>query len=159
MTKSQLLEAHFKEHKDSLVKRAKYKLGEYWAEDAVQDTYERCLRYLDNLPEDAGLIAAYVNTALRSAIKEYRRDNVGYVEVEEDMLESGELVDGWGAKGVLRLVKRDISKLPSPNKEVVYCALIHGESYDIISKTTGVTVPNVKTIVRRFRKELEERYA
>lgn len=153
-----LLEAHFIKNKDIMCKVAKRRVGEFWCEDVVQEAYTRCIKYIDNIPEDATLVNAYLYTSLRNVMNDYLRGSVDTAEVEEDMLESGELVDDWAAQGVLDEIKKHMTFLPSPEKEVVYCALVQGESYEQISKINQVTIPSVKMMVYRYRKMLEGRY-
>lgn len=158
MNKLELLEKHFSDNKDTLVKIAKRKVGEFWADDVVQEAYTRCIKYSDKLPDDDKLINAYVYTTLRNIMIDYLRDRISVDEVEEDMLESGELVDEWGAKGVLASIKADMLKLPSPKKEIIYCALIQGERYETLSKIFNVTIPAAHMMVYTYRKELLEKY-
>lgn len=158
MNKLQLLEEHFKESRDTMVKQASRKVGEFWGEDCVQEAYTRCMRYVDNLPEDKKVLNSYVYKVMRNVIKDYLSDSISSVGVEEDMLESGELNDEWEAKGVLKEIKRDILRLKSPRKEIIYCALIQGDRYELISSINKVNVQTVKDMVKYYRKQLEEKY-
>lgn len=158
MNKIALLTEHFTQNKDTMCKIAKRRVGDFWCEDVVQEAYTRCIKYIGGIPEDEKLVNAYLYTALRNVMNDYLRGSVDTAEVEEDMLESGELVDDWAARGVLNEIKKDMAALPSPEKEVVYCSLIHGESYDQISRINQITVPAVKMMVYRYRKLLEGRY-
>lgn len=158
MTKLQLLEEHFKEHKDTMVKQANRKVGEFWGDDVVQEAYTRCLKYVDALPEDGKVLNSYVYKVMRNVIKDYMSDSISSVEVEEDMLESGEMVDEWVAKGIIKAIKKDILSLHSPRKEIVYCALIQGDSYMLISQINKVSIKAVENAVFYFRKYLEEKY-
>ncbi len=158
MNKLQLLEEHFKESRDTMVKQASRKVGEFWGEDCVQEAYTRCMRYVDNLPDDKKVLSSYVYKVMRNVIKDYLSDSISSVGVEEDMLESGELNDEWEAKGVLGEIKKDILSLNSPRKEIIYCALIQGDKYELISQINKVNVQTVKDTVKYYRKQLEERY-
>lgn len=158
MNKLQHLEEHFLHNKDTMTKVAKRKLGEFWCEDAVMETYTRCIQYLNRIPDDTNMVNAYLYTTMRNVIRDYMSNRVGTVDVEEDMLESGELVDEWSASGVLESIKADMLKLDSPKKEIVYCALLHGEKYEALSSIYNVSIPAVKMMVYYFRKELEEKY-
>ncbi|AJT60749.1 putative sigma factor [Citrobacter phage CVT22] len=158
MNKLQLLEEHFKENRDTMVKQANRKIGEFFGEDVVQETYARCLKYVDTLPEDAKVLNSYTYKVMRNVIKDYLSDSISSVEVEEDMLESGEMVDEWEAKGILKEIKKDILGLKSPSKEVVYCALFHGDSYEVISAINKVSIPTIWKTVSLYRKHLEEKY-
>lgn len=158
MNKLKLLEEHFVENRDVMVKQANRKIGEFFAEDVVQEAYTRCMRYVDNLPEDKKVLNSYVYKVMRNVIKDYLSDSISSVGVEEDMLESGELNDEWEAKGVLKEIKRDILRLKSPRKEIIYCALIQGDRYELISSINKVNVQTVKDMVKYYRKQLEEKY-
>lgn len=158
MDKLQLLEKHFIQNKDTMTKIAKRKLGEFWCEDIVQEAYTRCIQYRKSIPDDAKMVNAYLYTTMRNVIRDYMRDQIGTVDVEEDMLESGELVDEWGATGVLDAIKADMLTLDSPEKEIVYCALIHGEKYEALSHIHNVTIPAVKMMVYRYRSKIQEKY-
>lgn len=158
MNKLELLENHYVDNYKAMVKQAERKVGAFFSEDVVQEAYTRCMRYVDSLPEDNKVLNSYVYKVMRNVIKDYLSDSISSVGVEEDMLESGELNDEWEAKGVLKDIKRDILRLKSPRKEIIYCALIQGDRYELISSINKVNVQTVKDMVKYYRKQLEEKY-
>lgn len=158
MNKLELLENHYVDNYKVMVKQAERKVGSFFSEDCVQEAYTRCMRYVDNLPDDKKVLSSYVYKVMRNVIKDYLSDSISSVGVEEDMLESGELNDEWEAKGVLGEIKKDILSLNSPRKEIIYCALIQGDKYELISQINKVNVQTVKDTVKYYRKILEEKY-
>lgn len=157
MTTIQLIEEHFKEHRKTLLKISTRKLGEFWAEDALQDAYDRALRY-EHKYDRAYSLDAYIKKILENVIRSYQNDLVPTEEVEEHMWESGELADEMRAKGVLKEVLEDLCALPEPARTDVYLSLIQGEKNRDVSRITGSSEGSIKMSCMRFKSQMREKY-
>ncbi len=157
MTTIQLIEEHFKEHRKALLKSAKRRVGEYWAEDAVMDAYEGAIRYAGNKGPVASL-GAYINYILSVSVRKYENDTLSDTELEEWMWESGELADEMRAKGVLQEVLEDLCSLPEPARTDVYLSLIQGEKNRDVSRITGSSEGSIKMSCMRFKSQMREKY-
>lgn len=152
-----LIKNHFKAHNDALVRLSQRKLGELFAEDAVQDTYERCLKYYDRIPLAVNL-DKFVMTMLINRIKDYQRGNIPHEEVEESMWETGDLASQMRARGVLGEVMKELSTYDEGARTVLYLYLIQGEPAYDVSRVTGVSVSNIRKLSERFRTTIKEKY-
>lgn len=157
MTTIQLIEEHFKEHRKALLKSAKRRVGEYWAEDAVMDAYEGAIRYAGNKAPVASL-GAYINYILSVAVRKYENDTLSDTELEEWMWESGELADEMRAKGVLQNVLEDLCLIEDPARTCVYLHIVQGEKSYKVSEITGVSEASVRKMCERFRHQMREKY-
>lgn len=157
MTTIELIEEHFKEHRKALLRISMRKLGEFWAEDCVQDSYDRAIRYQERYNSVYSL-DAYIKKILENVIRSYQNDMVPTEEIEEGMWESGELADEMRAKGVLREVLEDLCEMAEPARTDVYLSLIQGEKNRDVSAITGSTEGSIKMSCLRFKSQMREKY-
>ena len=152
-----LILTHFEAHREDLVKIARRKLGDMYSEDAVQDVYERCLRYEDRIPLALSL-DKFIMTVLMNRIRDYQREVVPHDEIEEHMWESGDLAKELRSKGVLKEVMSELERYDEQDRTVLYLYLIQGESSYDVSRITGVGMANVRKLAERFRAVVKEKY-
>lgn len=151
-----LISQHFKEHYGELVKRARFRLGDFYAEDAVMDAYERALKYRDNLNLEIVDIVPYMSIILGNTIKDYQRGNVPKVEVAEDMILTTILEEDHESLITLKRVEEKMMTLPENKRGIVYMYLFQGESGRDVSKVFNTPMGVVRNICCDFRKEVRE---
>lgn len=157
MSTLQQIEEHFLANRRSLLAIAKRRLGEFWAEDAMQDAYEGALKYAGNSRPVAS-IGAYLNYILGVVIRKYESNQLSDVELEDWMWESGELADEMRDKGTLNEVLETLCGIDEPARSCIYLYIIQGESCKRVSSITGVEEPYIRKIAERFRKQMREKY-
>ena len=157
MTTLQQIEEHFKQHRKALLRTAKRRVGEYWAEDALMDAYEGALKYAGN-KEPVASIGAYLSYILNVAIKKYENDSLSDTELEDWMWESGELADEMRIKGVLQQVLEDLCLIEDPQRTCIYLHIVQGERSYKVSEITGMTEAYVRKSSERFRRQMREKY-
>ncbi|QHJ80969.1 MAG: hypothetical protein [Caudoviricetes sp.] len=157
MTILQQIEEHFITQRKTLIKMAQRRLGDFWAEDAVNDAYEAAIRY-GGKKEPVASVGAYLNYILGTVIRKYESDKFPDTEIEDWMWESGELADEMRAKGVLQSVLEDLCEIEEPTRSCVYLQMIQGERIDKVSVITGCTEGSIKMACLRFRREMREKY-
>lgn len=157
MTTIQQIEEHFITQRKSLVKMAQRRLGDFWAEDAVNDSYEAAIRYGGKKAPVAS-VGAYLNYILGTIIRKYESDKFPDTEIEDWMWESGELADEMRYKGVLQAVLEDLCEIEEPARSCVYLYAVQGEKVEKVSYITGVPVNTIKSSTARFRIEMREKY-
>lgn len=157
MTTIEQLKEHFETRRDSLVKIAQRRIGDFWAEDAVNDSYEAVIRYAGNKAPVA-VMDAYLKYVLGTVLIKYERDEFPDTELEEWMWESGELADEMRGRGILDNVLSDVGMLQEPERSCIFLHVIQGEKAQVVSQIIGESIPNVWKMAERFRKEMREKY-
>lgn len=155
----QIIQQHYAENYPALVKRASRMVGEYWAEDVAQDTYERAFKYWERLPIDFVGIGSYLRIMLNNRIKDYQNNRIYTVELEETHWESGELADEVQAFGVLAEVKEHLSTYPEDERSAIYLHLFCGEKQQAVSQILNMRQQLISEMCSRFQVEVKERYA
>ena len=154
----QIINQHYAENYPALVKRASRMVGEFWAEDVAQDTYERAFKYWERLPIDFVGIGSYLRIMLNNRIKDYQNDRLSTVEVEEFHIESGELADEIQAVGVLAEVKAHLLTFPEDVRSAIYLHLFCGEKQQTVSQVLNMRQQLVSELCTKFQAEVKERY-
>jgi RNA polymerase sigma factor (sigma-70 family) len=154
-----IIDQHYAENYNSMVKRARNKVGEFWCEDTVQDTYERAYRYWERLPIDFVGINSYLQIMLNNRIRDYQNNRIDSVELEEAHWESGELADEMRAKGILEEVLAFLQALPEKARQCVYLVLIQGENTQTVSGVLDMPQRTVQHHCQMFQQEVKKRYA
>jgi len=153
-----IIDQHYAEHRDALLVRAKRKVGEFWAEDVVQDTYERAYKYWERIPIDFVGTNSYLQFMLNNRIRDYQNGNIDSVEVEETHWESSELADEVRAVGVLAEVKEHLLRYPGGDRDIIYMHLFYGEKQSVVSQVMGVRQPYISELCRKFQSEVRTKY-
>lgn len=154
--KRELLKQHYEANYGQLVKRAKRYLGEFWAEDCVQDAYDRLFTYVDNIPFEYVELNPYVNTVVGNVIKRYQADKIGYFEIEENMLVSSELAKSEEDKDRVKQILDSLSGYSPSDRSILYSYLIQGAKREQVAKTHEVPFFYVKNLIQKFRKEIKD---
>lgn len=154
-----IIEQHYNSgERDAMYSRALRQIGEFWAEDCVQATYERAFHYYSKLPIDYVGINRYMNIMLNNVIRDFLNERFEQVEIEEHHWESGELLDQRMAKDTVEKILEYIKTLKEETREIVYTVLVQGEKISDTSKIFEVNENTIKTICRRFREDVRERF-
>lgn len=154
-----LIDQHYAVNYGALAKRAYSQLGEFWHEDCVQDTYERAYRYWEKLPIDFVGIHKYLQVMLNNRIRDYRRNSLDSVEIEEAHWESGELADEAVANKALEKILEYLKTFPERNRGIIYTHLIQGERIRDVANIFDVDEGNVKFICSKFREDIRGKFS
>lgn len=145
----QILTEHYQRNFDMLVKRAANRVGSFWAEDVVQSSFERALKYLDSFNPDIKPFEAWFTTIFNNTCKDYRKINAGhFVEVEEE-----HWIDEDPIKidDLLKEFNRATKSVNPNHRQVLYCSLILGYKDKQTAAITGESIFNVRQIRARFK--------
>lgn len=155
----QIITQHYVENYDALVKRATRMVGEYWAEDTVQEAFEQAYKYWERLPIDFVGISKYILVIHNNVIKRYQNDRIDSVEVEDYHWESGELADEMRARGILHEVKEHLKTYPENMRDIIYLRLFQGERLETVTAIVGVTHPYVVKVCYMFQRDVRKRFS
>src|SRR6267154_1242772 len=79
----ELIEEHFIQHKDTLVKKMVRRAGTEWAaQDIVGETYLRAIKYSKSFSGDD--IAKWINTIYNNCLREWKNQEKGYSNVDDE---------------------------------------------------------------------------
>lgn len=158
-----MIEAHYKTHYNKFVNIAARRLSNNraWAEEAVQEAYERLIKYIHTNESDTidGLFVKVFHNAVNDKFNSEMRAATVLSEEEEDILQ---------IKGVFEceyfltkniLMNEVTHVLNSKHREVLRYYYLFGMDYrDINQLVTDVTSASCRKIVSRFTEEMEEKY-
>ena len=134
---------------NQMVKNATRKLGSFWAEDAVQDTFEKLIPIYD--PERATEPKAFAFLVLKQQVNKYRKIMSGtFVEVEEDS-KVLQCESPFDEEIVIQHFNHIIKDYPLLHRQVLYSRCILGLPHEQITKIIDVSLANVNQIITRFR--------
>ena len=129
------------------------------AEDAVQEAFIRLWQKRDRLPVDEDL-GAYCQMLVRNlCIDNLRKGRIAEADV---MAEDVRVADGQSASSALEnkeaveQVEQAIRTLPENQQRVVDLHLMHDRSLNEIEQETGFSAVNVRVLLSRGKKKLQQ---
>ena len=129
-TIEQLIEEYYRENRNLLVKTTQRRgMQEADADDIVQETFYRVLKYKDGFNPHIQDIGAWINTILYNVHKAYFNANMTgeySFEDEEYIDEYNKLEDNTLDKDLVERIKNEVTKLPPAHANIVYCYLVQG---------------------------------
>ena len=129
------------------------------AEDAVQDLYLKLWRSRDNLSGLRNPVAYGLSLLKNICLDRIRRREVRKVEPLDLAAppESPPHDRQTDAKDMLKLVMREMDKLPQKQAEVMKMMVLEGLDYKEISKRTGLSQVHVRVLISAARKTLKRK--
>ena len=129
------------------------------AEDAVQELYLKLWRSRDNLSGLRNPVAYGLSLLKNICLDRIRRREVRKVEPLDLAAppESPPHDRQTDAKDMLKLVMREMDKLPQKQAEVMKMMVLEGLDYKEISKRTGLSQVHVRVLISAARKTLKRK--
>ena len=129
------------------------------AEDAVQELYLKLWRSRDNLSGLRNPVAYGLSLLKNICLDRIRRREVRKAEPLDLAVppESPPHDRQTDAKDMLRLVMREMDKLPQKQAEVMKMMVLEGLDYKEISKRTGLSQVHVRVLISAARKTLKRK--
>ena len=148
---------HYNKNRDKYVKRMAFRLGnDAYAEDIVQDAYEKILKYRNSFSGDD--FDKWVNTILNNCLKSFKNIENGHTEDEFDEEQS----EGYGCPHYSDHVMKEVYELidtkSESQKEILTLHIRHEYTPIDISRVTSHNYSNCHKTIIRFRQELKELY-
>lgn len=132
------------------------------AEEIAQDAFVKSFSSLKKFRKEASFSTWIYRITYNTAISETRKRKHIYKPVEEQFenivsLQADEISEEFDAKEAKhRLIEKAITELIPEEKLIMTLYYYEEKSVDQISKTTGLTVSNVKVKLFRLRNKLKE---
>lgn len=150
------IEAHYRKNRFALVKRMSFRAGDY-AEDIVQESYTRALKYFASYKEEHSL-DAWMSRIMNNCLKEHKNNEKGYTALSFEEEE----IDGIPCNRFAESVVGEIYDLISTKSVVAMDVLTphfqQGYTAKEVSEITEYTYANCHKIINRFGQELKELY-
>ena len=141
------------------------------AEDLVQDTFVKALRFYDRFERGTNLKAWLLRIQFNAFVNKYRRRNKEYAVAESMSHEpAGEVTMGRGmlqalldpqgaalAPVVAKELQAVVESLPEDHRTVVLLADVEELSYKEIAEIVGCPIGTVMSRLHRARRTLQER--
>lgn len=156
----QRIHDHYVTHRKQLVKQAYSTLGDSgYAEDCVQETYERALKYYAAYSE--GNFEGWFFGIFRNTVRDYLsyiRNNGMSQQFEEDGVEEERVTISSVNKLLLfkEVTEYSAEELTTSILTLYY---LQGYSAKAVSILTGATVFKIYNIANKFKNSLEEKYS
>lgn len=157
MSSNSVIEQHYRENFNKLVKRMAFRVGEEWgSQDVVHEAYARALRYIDSF--DGRDFNRWFTTILNNCLREHKNNEKGLTHQSFDEDD----VDGTPCTHYPDRVIQEISDLIDTKSvaqiEVLSLHFKQGYSARDISKITEHQYNAVFKMIMRFRNELRDLY-
>lgn len=151
----QIAEVYKRDYK-TFHKMAIRKVGDFWAEDLVQETFERALKYSPTYNPQLSMLDTWINRIFDSVVKKYRHAN----NLEELTEESWVTEEGPhnNFENVLEDFIKDLIGYKENQKQVLYCYFILGMRPREVLQVVPESLHNINWIVADFRRDMRGKY-
>ena len=158
-----MIEQFYKDNYSILVKRIQARrMQECDAEDVVQESFVRALKYKDSFNPYIHEIGAWFNTIMNNAFKDYRHANyTGDYSFCEDIEEDHELdhvEQTWVDADMLKKIRGEVEKLPKGQASIVHLVLLSGYAYKEAAQVLDEKFETVKKTIYRFKQTMRGKY-
>lgn len=150
------IEQLYREEYKTFRKMAVRKVGDFWADDAVQETFERALQYSPTYNPQLSELRTWVSRIFDSVVKKYRHTIV-LEELTEESWVTEEGPHNTFDNMLIDFMK-DIKERKENQQQVLYCYFILGMRPREVVKVVPESLHNVNWIVQDFRREMRGRY-
>ena len=152
------IEKYYRDSYSKLLKKLTFRTGTVWAaEDVLQSSFERALRYSNSC--DPERFPQWFSMIMNNALRDYLNEERGYSPLEE-IVEEPETLD---CPHLPEQVRREIFDLIDTKSvdqiEILSLHYKQGYSATDISKITSHTYAKSHHIIARFRAEVQQLYA
>lgn len=152
----QRIEEHYLANRRMYVQRFSRPTGTMWgAEDVVQTTYERALRYAASYRGEQTL-DAWIGRIARNSLIDWLNEERGvqYEEFDEFKFESPKLID---TSSLYLSVESWISEENEDIRPLLDLHFLQGYTIKDVYQCNKYTYPNTKKIIQRFRDKVKKR--
>ena len=149
------IKQHYIKNFNMLVKRYDRRAGGVMnAEDVVQEGYANALQYATSYDSSRGF-EEWLGTIINNAYKKFKSLEFPRSEPEEEGV--GENADDlYYQRTQVKAVVDAIESFDQPRRDILWLWYIKQYSRDDIHKVLDVPKNTIKTVVRRFKKQMKE---
>lgn len=163
MSRNELIEQHYRENYDALVRRIQFRVGGNIdvAEEVVQEAYTRALKYFKKFNPKKGLFdqwfALILNNALNALKNEEKHRGVKFEIDDDEEWDVPEELVVYPQEKEIRFRKGIAAAIWEENerdRNILTMFFFDGFKTTDISEFIGVNHSNVRSIIKRFRDKL-----
>lgn len=159
MDRNKVLEEFYKREYNNLVKRVNRRAGTPEnAEDVVQESFYRAIKYWDSYDDTKKTIGAWFNTILNNALKDFKRDELNYgmcLELDEEQLDGVEMSQTDG--DMLKRIGMFIDGKNESHREILDLYFHKGYKPREIAQITDVDNKTIRMAIWRFKEDVKEK--
>lgn len=155
-----LIEQHYKENFDVLVKKVSYRTGNKQdAEDVVQNAFEKALRYQESFDPGKQEVGAWINTIVVRCAYDMRVSNkLQGMTVEVNEKNGGLVADNSLVDIESKQLIGEIQQTKGNKRDILYRKYMMNLSNKDIAEVLGLSVDGVKQCVKRFKQSMRDKY-
>lgn len=161
MTNVEVITEYYSNNFDKIVKRVtRWVPGVMDAEDVVQESFVRALQYEHTFNSALSSVQTWFSNILNNVHRKMKRDEyLATVEIKEEDIYTREADEYEDEEDVHRKIKECISvEKKEQHRNVLFLHLIAGLKVSEVSRQLQIPVESVKTVVKRFKKTMGDRY-
>lgn len=154
-----LLNTHYVENYDKLVKRLSYRAGGiHNAEDVMQEAYARALNYLDSFDPMVKGFGAWFNSVINNSLRDFKsteriRGMARSLDKEEnlaDIAQDQEIIDK---------LMQEVESIPNEkSREILKMFVFLGYSAKEVARVVDTNMSNIRRTINEFYKYAREVY-
>ena len=150
----------YEEEYQKYIKRVQNRVGNVWnAEDVVQESFTRALKYLDSYDGSVPLdnwFSTILNNAARDCKKQEMLDGMSYGDEDE---EGTDTLDNSSFKTeMVEKIAGEIHQLHGPIRAALAGTVIHGWKPSEVAEISTLSANHIRVLLCRFKDEMREKY-
>lgn len=155
------LEKYYKDNYSELCKRAHFRCRDKVdPEDIVQEAFTRALEFLDSYNPNLKPFGAWFNTILNNSIRDHlRHEHIYGFSVEYDEFLDEPYTPKEEERQMFNLIKQRIAEKGDVYSDILYLYFLCEYRPREIAKIVDATGANIRKIVERFKKDIQEEFA
>jgi RNA polymerase sigma factor (sigma-70 family) len=160
MTNQELIAGHYDLHFNMWVKRLSRRVpGIMDAEDVIQEAYTRALTYAHTFDSRVSSFNTWFTNIVNNVHRDMKRKDFLSCEIREDDWYTKEADDYEDDEFVCAQIQEEIKKIKlAHHRNILFSHFIAGNKVGQTAKQLDIPLEGVKTVVRRFKKNIGEQY-
>lgn len=157
---NEVLERYYRDERENLLRRLNFGAGTPEnAEDVLQEAFVRALTYWDTFDPENKELGAWFSTILKNSLRDFKRDEWLFgmgEEFDEELYDPQEMP--ITEDELVRQIYDMVEEKADSQKEVLLLFFEKHYGLKDIHNITGQSYHTVHSIVRRFKKEVQDKY-
>ena len=157
---NKLLEQFYKDNRELLLKRLYHRAGSvHNAEDILQESFLRALRYQASFNPKTQELGAWFNTIMNNALKSFKRDerSMGtYVELDEEAIDGSEMSQTSG--DMMKRIKSEVEQFSGDNKQALSLYFLKGFKPREVRDVLNMPYKSLEKLFSRFKNDMRYKY-
>lgn len=157
---NKLLEQFYIDNREILLKRLYHRAGSaHNAEDILQESFLRALRYQGSFSPNTQELGAWFNTIMNNALKSFKRDerSMGtYVEIDEEVCGGYEMSQTSG--DMIKRIESEVDMFSGENQQALYLYFLKGFKPREVRDVLNMPYKSLEKLFSRFKNDMRYKY-